>query len=230
MSSLQDWIDQLLDDLSSLCRSRQRRQRNRRELSPLVESTEVLAARTVDPNSPLVALEGHARITKTIEAPLSREAVIGYRLQVMGPGREHAYPPVHIDITRVEDFEVVDETSSVLVRGDRSVLLGTPRSAPELLFDPNNQILQRLIKQAGYTFNDLLGAGKLSCIERVLLPHSQVYVCGKPEAVVGVGTGTSGYREPPARVALGAPEGRRLIIADCHLKSLLTTLETRGIE
>jgi hypothetical protein len=228
MPSLKRWINELLDDLARVGDPAAARQRlDRRELIPALKGTPRSTVHALDPCAPRVGVEGHARALKTTTAPLSGEQVIGYRIQIYGRGR-HVYPSIHVDRSHLEAFALVDQTGSALVRGGHNVLLARPRSFPELLFDPDNTGLARLIESAGYSSTDLVGARRLSCIERVLRSDGEVFVCGAPEAVVGVGEGAPGYREPPGHVALGPPAGQRLIVADCQLGALLGSLKQRG--
>ncbi len=228
MSSLRRWINKLLDDLARAGDPAVAQQRlDQRELIPVLERAPRSTVHALDPCGPRVGVEGHAQALKTTTAPLSGEQVIGYRIQIYGRGRQ-VYPSIHVDLSHLEAFALVDETGSALVRGGREVLLARARSFPELLFDPDHAGLTRLFERAGYSSSDLVGARRLSCIERVLRPDGEVFVCGAPGAVVGIGEGVSGYREPPGRVALRAPPGQRLIVADCRLGALLGSFKERG--
>jgi hypothetical protein len=176
-----------------------------------------------------VAVQGTARPLTTVEAPLSRETVIGYRLVVRVRSLARGWW-VAIDDHHLHDFQIVDAEGSVRVLGEDPIVLAPPSPrAPErfLFHDLKRPEVEQLIKRHGLTTPELQLAAEVRCDEHLIRPGDPVVCIGLPgEHLDRSGAGV-GFRQSLASTALTAPQDGRLIVARGNLDELRKSVKDR---
>lgn len=202
-----------------------------RSLKRVIRTTPLRKAADVSATRSRVAVQGRARARETLQAPLSVQPCIGFRLNISfrSPPSEGSEVHQAVELSRMEAFDLVDDSGSVAVRGAPVLLLGAPRAfdAATLSVALTDETLQRLLSQQGYSVTDIVVGRGLHVVERVLLDGATAYVNGALCTQVAADGVTAGYRQLPTCTVLEPPQGEALVVADVFRDQLLAEFKVR---
>ena len=206
-----------------------RRRRILRKLRQQVLRCQLVPAHRLEWSARRTAVEGTARALSTVEAPLSGEPVIGYRVVVRIHFAARNRLAIAVDHHHLEDFEVEGLQGNARILGQRPLILARPRprDADTFLFqDLKRSEVVSLVELYGVTVPELQVAPQVRCDEHLIRPGDPVTCVGMPEEHLDR-TGSAGFRQTPVSVAVAAPAEARLIAADCDLRRLRDEVKER---
>ena len=157
------------------------------------------------------------------------KAVIGYRLRVMAARADSAVTAdqrVILDVACLKEFFVDDGSAPpARLRPERCLPLFAPESpvpldAEDLMRPPLQGIVDRCMLPA----TALVSAPAFVGVEHLLEPGETVFVFGEAAHELDPSAAEAGYREPPLRLVVSAPEGGLLVVADRDREELLQNL------
>jgi hypothetical protein len=188
-----------------------------------------------------VYVQGRASSATQLNAPLSGDQVIGYRVLVERRDGQSEWTRL-VDHSEVTDFELHEETGAALVCGEGAVLLIT-QEAEEL------PLLEGQLRKGRSRLPDLVvallqahchytpaehEAERMRWSEFQLTEGGQVYVVGEATITLArdgrLSHGGAAYRATPTRTQIKGSAKRPLLICDRNRESLSSLLATVGAE
>jgi hypothetical protein len=180
----------------------------------------------IDPDAKQVQIYGRARARRTVRCPLTDKAVIGYRVRIEILDDDDVWKPM-VDETRLQEFEVYDDSGEALVHWLGPQLFLRERAAGHLGSDVKRPTFRRLLRIPPAWVPPLEN-------ERIhywatIIPHDgEVFVCGRPFTRANQRGATLGYRALPKQLVLRSTGGSPLLLANCSKEELLKSLKANS--
>jgi hypothetical protein len=165
------------------------------------------------------AVEGRVAALDTLEAPLSGERVVAYRIRVEQLADiEYGYQrsEVLLDVADVCDFVVADGTDRAVIRAGGSdvlLLLGDPDEVHGEQ-TPRVKLQDLLARRSLALTREPLWDGNVVLTEYRLRPESTACVIGRARRVLDGSAETHNYRRVPTRLTIEQPRRVPLFVSN----------------
>jgi hypothetical protein len=206
-----------------------------------------------------VQIQGRARARGILFCPLSNRPVIGYRIRIEAFGRSRLgwlgtelVPATRegsgswytlVEITRLQEFEIFDDSGSAFIHWLGPLLLAETRAPTELAdvvirpefyetVDADMEMVTGLLRidpdEGRFVARSVLaGNDRVRCWATTIEHNSEVFVCGRPVVRLNPHGESAGYREAPNPLVIRSAGGNPLLVANCNKSALIETLDSR---